>query len=195
LELKKESYFDLLKSLRERLSKLGQTWECREIEGNEKKIANTEHHSATLDFYELLKMNKPKQLKEVEEQIKIILKKVDSKMDKTKVKRSKKKEKIIKKKDEGLFIPKKEFETKKEEKVAKKKDAKQEKKNLLQKVKQAKAEVIKKAHSKEEVPVPKSIKKLTEEKQKLHPSWAAKKALFENECSVKPQKNKVIKIN
>ena len=125
-EIETKDFLDLLKTMRSRLESLGQEWDCKEIEGNEKEVQDKEKYSNILDFYELIKNSKPKLYKEVDGEVKVILKKVTDKKSETKKAREEKKERVRRKKEAGEFLPAKEYEVikakkKEERKLAKKK--------------------------------------------------------------------------
>ena len=58
-------FYDLLKVLRGRLASFGQGWDVKEIEGDEAHVENVEIYDHVLDFYELVKTNRPKMFTEV----------------------------------------------------------------------------------------------------------------------------------
>lgn len=58
-------FYDLLKVLRGRLAKFGQGWDVKEIEGDEAHVEDVESYDHVLDFYELVKTNRPKMFSEV----------------------------------------------------------------------------------------------------------------------------------
>lgn len=58
-------FYDLLKVLRGRLASFGQGWDVKEIEGDEAHVENVEIFDSVLDFYELVKTNRPKMFTEV----------------------------------------------------------------------------------------------------------------------------------
>ena len=201
-EIEIKDFLDLLKSMRSRLEALGQEWNCKEIEGNEKEVADKEKYANILDFYELIKNAKPKLYKEVDADVKVILKKVVDKKTETKKAREDKKERVRRKKEAGEFLPAKEYELVKAKKKEERKLAKKKLQEQLAKDKKKQAEleqkfgvatVGKKKSTGQADSEDPAIKKVIK-KAAPHPSWEAKKALRDQESTLVKGAGKVVEL-